>query len=243
MDLKQNTILLLNQMKNLGWSRRKIEEKLDYSEKYIDQALSKGSNDRLYSSLKQLYDNIRGLQKTILVENIVSESEVDYISKRRNQKNSSSEYLVPFVDIKAQAGYSQAYSNIDYIGALKQYPILPDVDPTGGTWRYFQVDGDSMEPEIKAGDTLLCSLVLKEDWQYVRDTYTYVVVTDEELLIKDILKLKEDSWVLLSQNEHHPPKKIMIENIKQVWVVRRHIKNRLNKTRRYDLDSIKKHFK
>lgn len=78
---------------------------------------------------------------------IVREDPSPYIETRRKQKNGSNPYLVPFVDIPAQAGYSRAYSNIDYIATLKQYPILPDVDPAGAEWRYFQVDGDSMEDE------------------------------------------------------------------------------------------------
>ncbi|RYY50461.1 MAG: S24 family peptidase [Chitinophagaceae bacterium] len=242
MEFKEITIKLLEQLKTLGWSRRRIEEELGYSDKYIDQALSKGGNERLATSLKQLYERLRGLQKTILEDNIVSEPE-SYLVTRRDLKNKSSEYLVPFVDVSAQAGYSKAYSNIDYIGTLKLYPILPDVDPTGGTWRYFQVDGDSMEPEIKKGDTLLCSLVLKEDWSMIRDMYTHVVVTDEDLLIKDVLKLNDDEWALLSQNPEVEPKKVQIQDVRQLWVVRRHIKNRLQKSRLYDIEAIKKQLK
>lgn len=59
MDFKEVTILILDQLKKLGWDRRRIEKELAYSEKYIDQALSKGSNEKLYVSL-------RNLQKTIL---------------------------------------------------------------------------------------------------------------------------------------------------------------------------------
>ena len=161
----------------------------------------------------------------------------------RKPKTQSNPYLVPFVDIPAQAGYTKAYSNIDYITTLKHYPILPDVDPAGASWRYFQVEGDSMEPEIRGGDTILASLVLKEDWPDVKDYYTHVVVTDEDLLIKDVLKENNKSWILLSQNSSVKPKRVKLEDIKQVWILRRHIRNRVNKSRMYDLKEIKNQLK
>jgi phage repressor protein C with HTH and peptisase S24 domain len=161
----------------------------------------------------------------------------------RKPKTQSSVFLVPFVDIPAQAGYTKAYSDIDYIETLKHYPILPDVDPMGATWRYFQVEGDSMEPEIRAKDTILASLVIKEDWPDIKDFYTHVIVTESELLIKDVFKDSTKKWILLSANPDYPARSINLEEIKQVWVLRRHVKNRITKHQQYDIKQIKKTLK
>lgn len=169
---------------------------------------------------------------------------MSFLEQRRGIKMNYDElYLVPFVDIPAQAGYSKAYQQRDYIATLKKYPILPDVDPTGAIWRYFQIEGDSMEPEIMEGDVILCSQVHKEDWQSIQNYYTHVIVTEEELWIKDVFKDSETEWILLSQNESVKPFTVKLEDIRQVWVMRRHIKARAKKARMYDIKEIKKQLK
>lgn len=170
----------------------------------------------------------------------VNEPQQPYWKTLQQQKNSDEPYLVPFVDIPAQAGYTKAYQQRDYIATLKKYPILPDVDPTAATWRYFQVDGDSMEPELQRGDVLLCSQVPDMDWDNFRQMHTYVVVTDTQLLIKDVYRANEEYWALLSQNEHYEPIFIRNSDVRQLWVMRRHVKARAFKHRKYDIDAINK---
>jgi phage repressor protein C with HTH and peptisase S24 domain len=166
-----------------------------------------------------------------------------FLVKRRNKKNSNEPYLVPFVDIPAQAGYAMAYQQRDYQETLKKYPILPDVDPTGAVWHYFQIEGDSMEPEFRAGDVILCSLVPKDDWTQFNDYHTYVIVTHDHLWIKDVFKDSDSEWILLSQNEHHKPFKVQVKDVKQLWVMRRHVKARAKKHKLYDINAIRKDLK
>lgn len=64
---------------------------------------------------------------------------------------------MPLVTIKARAGYLSSYENIDLINSLDKYAIPPGVSYTGAIWRYFEVDGDSMEPALQRGDYVLCS--------------------------------------------------------------------------------------
>ncbi|MFL5809127.1 MAG: helix-turn-helix domain-containing protein, partial [Flavisolibacter sp.] len=78
-------------------------------------------------------------------------STTPYYLQRLEQKNESVEHLVPLVGIKAQAGYIKGYEQVDYMEALEQYSLPPGVNPTGAIWRYFEVDGDSMEPTLYAG--------------------------------------------------------------------------------------------
>jgi phage repressor protein C with HTH and peptisase S24 domain len=190
-------------------------------------------------------DEILGTQLYDLIyeQDVPPVSTDSYIDRRRNLKNDESPYLVPYVDIPAQAGYRKAYSNIDYILTLKKYPILPDVDPTGLTWRYFQIAGDSMEPVLSDKDTVLASLVHPEDWMNITNYYTHVVVTHTDLLIKDVYKKSPEEWILLSQNSAYEPRVIQIRDVRQLWVVRRHVKNRIQKNTMYDMDEILKNLK
>lgn len=171
---------------------------------------------------------------------ILNEPDTPYYVQRRNLKNNGDVYLVPFVDVPAQAGYVQSYSQTDFIAKLKHFPILPGVDPVGADWRYFEIKGDSMEPEFMAGDHILCSQVIREDWSSVKEKNTHVIVTEKEIWIKDVNKYSVDLWVLLSQNPAYKPFKISVSEIRQVWVMRRHVKNRAKKHRMYDMDEVYK---
>lgn len=53
MPIKENIEKLLIELKNNGIDRRRIETDLDLSENYIDQALSRGGNKKLYNRIKQ----------------------------------------------------------------------------------------------------------------------------------------------------------------------------------------------
>lgn len=234
--------------------------KLDFLlEKYspAEVAVMLGISERSITNYSKGYTSpqqkiIRKISEIYNKENGNSKS---YIEQRRELKSNDEPFLVPFVDIPAQAGYSKAYQQRDYIATLRKYPILPDVDPAGAVWRYFQVDGDSMEnpnPKdgedegIRAGDTILASQVPKEDWNQFANLYTYVVVTDENLWIKDVdRQMFEDEslWVLISRNQEHLPFTVSVKDVRQLWVMRRHIRNRAKKHRLYDLNEIRKKLK
>lgn len=178
----------------------------------------------------------------------------NYLKKRLNLKNTENPFLVPFVDVPAQAGYTKAYDQIDYIHTLQHYPILPNVDPHGGVWRYFQVEGDSMEnpkkkpddvvdPGLKDKDVILTSLVIKDDWTTFSNLYTYVVVTNDILTIKDVdreMFKEHGKWVLIPRNPIYEPTLIDIKDVKQLWLFRRRVTNTLPKAQMYNLEAIKK---
>lgn len=63
MEFKKEIEVTLERLKNLGFSRDKIEEELEYSENYIDQTLARGGNKRFLKALTDLEKRL--LQKAI----------------------------------------------------------------------------------------------------------------------------------------------------------------------------------
>lgn len=144
------------------------------------------------------------------------------IEKRRISKTIPSPYLVPFLPIKAQAGYVKAIDQEVYLDTLEKYALPPGVDPTGTIWRYWEVEGDSMEPTFKQGDIVLTSFVHHLDWENLRNFYTYVIVTQDRVLIKRVYCKNAVEWVLISDNEDQYAQQLLpIEEIKEVWVYRK----------------------
>jgi phage repressor protein C with HTH and peptisase S24 domain len=156
--------------------------------------------------------------------------------QRLQEKNTAGLYLVPLVGIKAQAGYVKGFEQVDYIETLEQYSILPGVNPMGAVWRYFEVDGESMEPTFSSGDVVLATMVPHEDWGDVKNFCVYVILTSDQLLIKRIYKKSDTEWVLLSDNEEVAPQVVLpVENIKQLWQFRRHVRSKVPQPREFKI--------
>lgn len=149
----------------------------------------------------------------------------DYLKKRLAQKNNSGPYMVPLVPVKAQAGYSKGYNNTDFLNKLDYYPILPGIDPHGAAWRYFEMQGESMEETFKDGQYLLTSQVIQEDWRNIDNYYVYVIITDEKVMVKRLAKVKgKDYWAAISDNEEKFPQfKLPVNQVCELWKYRRHI--------------------
>ena len=148
----------------------------------------------------------------------------DYLVTRRNKKNASNLFMAPLIPVKAQAGYVKASDQAVFMDTLEKYALPPGVDPHGAIWGYWEVEGDSMEPTFHNGDFILATQVPREDWDQLRNFYTYIIITTDRVLIKRIYAKNDLEWVLISDNEdHHPQQLLSVEYIRQVWVFRRRI--------------------
>lgn len=149
----------------------------------------------------------------------------DYLSKRREIKNNGDPFMVPLVPVAAQAGYSKSYTDPVFINQLKVYPILPGIDPHGTAWRYFEVEGDSMEDTFTEGQYLLASQVIKEDWRDIQNFYVYVIITTDKVMVKRLAKVKgKDYWACISDNEEkYKQFRLPVTEVKELWKYRRHI--------------------
>ena len=149
----------------------------------------------------------------------------EFLKQRRALKNNGEPYMVPLVPVAAQAGYAKAYFDPVYISSLERYPILPGIDPHGTQWRYFQVKGNSMEETFKENQIVLANQIIKEDWQNIENFYVYVIVTDDQVMIKRLAKVKgKNYWAAISDNEQeHPQFRLMVSDVKELWKYRRHI--------------------
>lgn len=143
-----------------------------------------------------------------------------YFEKRRALKGLEMPYLVPLVPVKAQAGYARSYSNVDFLNTLDMRPILPNIDPRGAVWRYFEIEGDSMIPTLFERDTILVSMVPTEDWKDLKPGQVYVIITGDDTLVKIIYPLDLETWILASSNKKIKQRKIKIADVNELWKFR-----------------------
>ena len=121
------------------------------------------------------------------------------------------------VNAKAAAGYPQ---NIQDSSWYRQLPAfdLPIPQFRNATYRGFQVEGDSMLPNLQPGDWVLARAV--SDWKEVSPNRIYVVVLEDAVLVKKVEKLPGTGrFRLISLNESYAPYDISESQLQEVWEV------------------------
>lgn len=126
---------------------------------------------------------------------------------------------IELVDSKAEAGYLDSYQNPEYIAELPKIKI-PNL--ASGTYRAFEIKGDSMLP-IESGSIIICSYV--ERLQDIKDGRTYVVISKKDGLVYKRLKLDKEnqSLILSSDNEIFNEYSLDFEDVDEVWQHHAHL--------------------
>jgi phage repressor protein C with HTH and peptisase S24 domain len=121
------------------------------------------------------------------------------------------------VNAKAAAGYPQ---NIQDTSWYRQLPAfdLPIPEFRNATYRGFQVEGDSMLPNLQQGDWVLARAV--ESIDQVSSNKMYVVVLLDAVLVKKLERSPGNTRItLISLNESYPPYEIEPAELQELWEV------------------------
>lgn len=126
---------------------------------------------------------------------------------------------IVMVDVKAAAGYTE---NLQTPVFFKELPAfkLPGGRFRNGTFRGFEVENDSMQDTLFAGNWVIGRQVT--DMKEILEGYIHVVVGLKEIVIKRILnRIKErNKFVLLSDNDAYRPKEIDADDVQELWLVK-----------------------
>lgn len=125
------------------------------------------------------------------------------------------------VPCAAQAGYIDQFLETSYLKELPSFS-LPGDRFSFGSFRAFDISGDSMEPTLYSGETLVCSFVEKENWlDNVKNNFVYVLVTKTGIVVKRIVnRLKMDGeFRLISDNSFYDEYPIDATKVQEVWQV------------------------
>lgn len=132
------------------------------------------------------------------------------------------------VPVRAQAGYTLQHNEAVFVSELPKYRI-PGFEL--GTFRAFEVAGDSMEPTVNHSDIVVASYV--DNWRLLVPGDIYVVVTSESVMLKRIREriTDQDMTVMLySDNHHRKPYPMDCADITELWRVRGYISTYLPST-------------
>lgn len=126
---------------------------------------------------------------------------------------------IVMVNSRVAAGYPMNLENPEYFSDLPTFS-LPTFRFRNGTFRCFEVEGESMKTTLDHGDWVIARFI--DDWvNGIQDGYVHVVITIDSLLVKRCLnRINERSAIVLqSDNEDFSTYQILKEDIKEVWRV------------------------
>jgi phage repressor protein C with HTH and peptisase S24 domain len=121
---------------------------------------------------------------------------------------------IPFVPVKAAAGYLAGYADPEFIDELNTF-TLPML--TGGQYRAFEIVGDSMLP-TPSGSVIVGEKV--NDLEEVKnDTPCIVVSRNEGIVYKRIQKngRQKNKLTLVSDNPTFHPYTVSTEEVIEMW--------------------------
>ncbi|ROI09762.1 transcriptional regulator [Chryseobacterium sp. H3056] len=131
---------------------------------------------------------------------------------------------IVLVPIKAKAGYLKGWSNPDFI---KKLPTFRMPGLNNGTFRMFEVSGNSMFPTLPDRSYVVGEFV--ENWATgIKDNRLYVIVSNkiEDSLVKRCINKieKYNNLICKSDNRReYPTQSIHPQDILEVWEVKLHL--------------------
>ncbi len=148
-------------------------------------------------------------------ENYLRGKEVVVVTVDSNKKEN-----IELVPHKAAAGYLNGYADPEYVKELPKFrlPVLSQ-----GTYRAFEISGDSMLP-ILPGTIVVGEYV--DDLRQLKNGKTFVLVTRREgIVYKRVFNYLEESGklFLVSDNRQYAPYQVDAEEVVEAWAAKAYI--------------------
>ena len=148
-------------------------------------------------------------------ENYLRGKEVVVVTVDNNKKEN-----IELVPHKAAAGYLNGYADPEYVKELPKFrlPVLSQ-----GTYRAFEISGDSMLP-ILPGTIVVGEYI--DDLRHLKNGKTYVLVTKREgIVYKRVFNYLDESGklFLVSDNRQYAPYQVDIEDVVEAWAAKAYI--------------------
>ena len=127
---------------------------------------------------------------------------------------------IELVPVKASAGYLNGFSDPQFISSLPKFhlPMFRQ-----GTYRAFEINGDSMLP-LQSGTIVVGEYL--ENWNELKPNDTYVIISKGDGLVYKRVgnKFKENkSLKLISDNPVYEPYSISGEDVLEIWKAKAYI--------------------
>lgn len=134
-----------------------------------------------------------------------------------SNNNNAPKGFVPLIRGEAHAGYIENYMDEKYLETLEVYKI-PGYE--SGSYRLFEIEGDSMIPTIYPGEIVVTEKLA--DQASVENGALCIVVMFEGIVAKRVYIYPEDknALILKSDNTEYKTYSVPMSDVREIWLVR-----------------------
>src|SRR5690554_3029267 len=208
---------------------KQLREELGYTQQGFAEFLNAGSTT---ADIERGKTKISGKIVTTLMSQfninplwLYGESNDKHINARSGDVSpmvvtidSSGNDNIVLVSQKAAAGYPHNIQDADWYQSLPSFNIpLPEY--RNASYRGFQVEGDSMMPNIRPKEWVLGRAV--PSITEASDSKIYIVVLKDSVLVKKLQRMPNNphSIRLISLNSEYPPIDVKVKDVQELWMV------------------------
>src|SRR5688572_963548 len=155
-----------------GWTQEEFSQKIGIKRSLLGAYEEERAEPRI--DVLEIVCDIFKLTLDDILRKDLSDTKSNYMARRRAQKLASGRTDIPFVPVKAAAGYLAGYADPEFIDELNTF-TLPML--SGGDYRAFEIVGDSMMP-TPSGSVIVGEKVQNMDEIKTNNTYVVVSKTD-----------------------------------------------------------------
>lgn len=215
-----------------GWTQEEFAQKLRIKRSLLGAYEEERADPRM--EVLEIVADMFKLTLDDLLRKDLSEVKGSYVAKRRAQKLANGRADIPFVPVKAAAGYLAGYADPEFVDELNTF-TLPML--AGGDYRAFEIVGDSMMP-TPSGSVIVGEKV--NSLEEVKSNNTYIVVSRTDgIVYKRMLKnnRQKNKYTLVSDNPTYQPYTVNAEDILEVWQAQMII-SKANTQQRWDVGQL-----
>ncbi len=195
-----------------GWTQEEFAQKLRIKRSLLGAYEEERADPRI--DILEIVGDMFKLTLDDLLRKDVSDTKTNYLAKRRAQKMVNGRADIPFVPVKAAAGYMTGYADPEFVDELNTF-TLPML--AGGDYRAFEIIGDSMMP-TPSGSVIVGERV--QNLEDIKSDQTYIVVSKTDgIVYKRVTKnnRQKNKVTLISDNPSYQPYMLNAEDIMELW--------------------------
>jgi transcriptional regulator with XRE-family HTH domain len=215
-----------------GWTQEEFANKLRIKRSLLGAYEEERAEPRI-DVLEAVCDIFKLTLDDILRKDL-SDNKSNYLAKRRAMKLASGRTDIPFVPVKAAAGYLAGYADPEFIDELNTF-TLPML--AGGNYRAFEIIGDSMLP-TPSGSVIVGEKVDNLD-DVKNDVACIVVSRNEGIVYKRVQKTAriKHKLTLVSDNPIYHPYTMNTEDVLEMWQAQMVI-SKASQQQRWDMGQL-----
>src|SRR3954468_10829036 len=183
-----------------GWTQEEFAQKLRIKRSLLGAYEEERAEPRI--DILEVVADMFKLTLDDLLRKDVSDTKTNYFAKRRAHKLAGGRTDIPFVPVKAAAGYLAGYADPEFVDELNTF-TLPML--SGGDYRAFEIIGDSMMP-TPSGSIIVGERI--QNFDDIKTNQTYIVVSKNDgIVYKRIMKnnRQKNKLTLVSDNPAYQP--------------------------------------